>query len=612
MTASAFQNSLQQAALLERQGRPGDALQALQRAATEAGSDPQQQRGIAQAAMRLGSPALALAAMRRAVELAPGNPGPRFELACLLAHEGLHAEAVGHFQATVAAQPLNAQAWHLLGLALQRGGRHGDALQALRRSQALAPGNPRLAPALAEAEFHAGYPEDALPLWQAQLRERPDDVNALLRTAETLNRLGRHEEALALLREASTRLAQAGDLWMALAQTAEDAGDREAARQAYRQALAGRPDWAFPVSGLLGLDRGKADEALVGQARALMARPDLPDPDRALVGYELGKVHDARGEYAEAIECWHQANAARRRMIGPGDAAGFAGAVGRIIATLDGARLRARTARWPGNPDPRPLFIVGMPRSGTTLTEQILAAHPAGHGCGELPDIALVARNLPATAGPGRDWPECIDDLPDAALDEAARRYLRAATRHAPAQAQRLVDKAPLNFFHLGLIAVLFPNARVVWCRRDPRDIAVSVYGENFALEEKLACDLGDIGHYINQQTRLMRHWQAQLPLPVLELHYEALATDPETQARRLVGFAGLDWDPACLEFHRSERGVQTPSRWQVKQPIYTRSIGRWRHYAAHLGPLLDVLDPDAYPASVGVATNDQASTPSA
>ena len=185
-----------------------------------------------------------------------------------------------------------------------------------------------------------------------------------------------------------------------------------------------------------------------------------------------------------------------------------------------------------------------------------------------------------------------------------------------PPDALRLIDKAPLNFNELGLISLLFPRARVIWCRRDPRDIAVSVYGENFALDERLANDLGDIGHYINFQTRLMRHWQATLSLPILELVYEDLATCPEPQARRIVDFAGLPWHSACLEFHKNERGVQTPSRWQVKQPIYTRSIGRWKHYQEHLAPLLQVLEPDTYPvwsaSDAAQATQDHATTPSA
>ncbi|MBO9718420.1 MAG: sulfotransferase [Pseudoxanthomonas sp.] len=601
--------------MLEQHGRPGEALNLLRGTAGRSTGEAAVHRAIAQAAMRLGDPSLAIDQMRMACELAPDDAPLQFQFACLLAHQGQNRQAIHHFQQVLARQPEHAQAWHLLGVARQRLGKHRDALPALRHARALAPGNSRVLEALAESEFHAGYPEDALPLWQELLTDRPDDENAVLRAAESLNRLGRHDEALAVLRQAVSHRPQAGDLWMALAQTEEDAGDRDAARSAYRSALEQRPDWAFPVSGLLGLDRGKADDDLVEQARHLLARPALPAPDRALVGYELGKVFDGRGDYAAAMDSWHQANAARRRMIGEGDATAVSDATLEVIRTVGRERLRARARRWPGNPDPRPLFVVGMPRSGTTLTEQILAAHPAGHGCGELPDIALIARNLPASISGGGTWLDRLEDIPDVALDDAALRYLRAATRHAPPEALRLVDKAPLNFFELGLVSLLFPNARVVWCRRDPRDIAVSVYGENFALEERLATRLDDIGHYINLQTRLMRHWQSELALPILELHYEELATQPEAQARRLVDFAGLPWDPACLEFHRSDRGVQTPSRWQVKQPIYTRSIGRWRNYSEHLAPLLAVLDADAYPATTvdgGPATSDQASTPSA
>jgi len=613
MTATTAAGLLLQAAQYERSGRADEALRLVRQAAALPVGDPASHRDAAQAAMRLGDPALALAQMALAVAQAPGDAQLRFQYACLLAHQGDHAGALGHFRENVRQLPGHAQGWHLLGITLQRLGRHADALGALRRALALAPENPRTLEALAESEFHAGYPDDALPLWQAVLRQRPDDAGVILRTAETLNRLGRHAEAHALLRQAAERHPDTGDLWMALAQTAEDLGDREAARRAYRTALERRPDWAFPVSGLLGLDRARADDALVAQAERLLARADLPDPDRALVGYELGKVFDGRGRHAEAMACWHQANAARVRMTGAADPAAMRRRVEDTVATVSGARIAARPGRWRGDPDPRPLFVVGMPRSGTTLTEQILAAHPDGHGCGELPDLSLIARNLPASAGPGRAWPECIEDIPDDALAAAAARYLRAATRNAPAGALRLVDKQPLNFFHLGLVQLLFPQARVVWCRRDPRDIAVSVYGENFALEERLATRLDGIGHYINLQTRLMRHWQATLQLPILELCYEELAREPEPLARRLVGFAGLPWDPACLEFHRSERGVQTPSRWQVKQPIYTRSIGRWRNHAAHLAPLLEVLEADAYPPSSagGPASSDQASTPS-
>lgn len=609
-------DTLRQVALIENSGKPDAALRLLRQAGARLGdADADAQRHIAQTAMRLGDSEMALAHMARAADLKPDDPAMRFQFACLLAHEGRHADAVIQFQQSVSRAPENGQAWQLLGVALQRLERHGDALQALRRAHALAPGNVRVVEALAESEFHAGYPEDALPLWEQLLSARPDDTGLVLRTAETLNRLGRHADALAILRAATERLPRSGNLWMALAQTEEDIGDRDAARSAYHSALSNQPDWAFPVSGLLGLDRGKADDALIAQAQRLLAQKELPDADRALIGYELGKVLDSRSLFADAMACWHQANAARRRMAGSGDAASLDRNATHAMQVLTLERIRGRHARWPGNPDERPLFIVGMPRSGTTLTEQILAAHPAGHGCGELPDIALITRNLREGPPPAKAWPDSIDALADSALEAAAQRYLRAATRDAPTTALRLVDKAPLNFFHLGLIALLFPHARVVWCRRDPRDIAVSVYGENFALDERLATDLGDIGHYINTQVRLMRYWQSSLPLPILELPYEQLATQPEVQAQRLIAFAGLPWDPLCLEFHRSDRGVQTPSRWQVKQPVYTRSIGRWRNYEHDLGPLLSVLDDDAYPATWptdGPDMTDHAITPSA
>lgn len=611
-STTGIQALLERVATLQRGGRLDECGRLVDQALVQHPQAVALHRTRAQLAMASGDPALALAHMHRAVTLMPADAALHLQYGSLLAHQGQHAEATIHLAEAARQLPGSADAWYLLGLARQGMGDDTQALPALRKARSLAPERERVLEALAESEFRSGYPADALPLWQALLQRRPDDEGVCMRTAETLGRLGRHDEAAALYRQALAARPESADLWMALAQTSEDRGDRQAALDAYERALALKPGWGFPLAGMLGLLRGKAPASQVEQATVRLSDPGLPDADRALLGYELGKVHDAQGRHAEAMATWHDANAARRRMIGESDPASMTALAAATMAAFPARRFQQRP--WPGSPDPRPLLIVGMPRSGTTLTEQILAAHPLGAGCGELPDLALIARNLPAHAGPEAHWPQCIDQVPASAWGDAVRRYLDAATRLAPPQAQRLVDKAPLNFFHLGLLALLFPQARVVWCRRDPRDIAVSVYGENFALEERLATSLDGIGHYINLQTRLMRHWQQVLPLPILELCYEDLARDPEPLARQLVDFAGLSWDPACLEFHRSERGVQTPSRWQVKQPIYTGSIARWRHHAAELAPLLQVLDADAYPPSVaaGRASSDQPSTPSA
>ncbi|MGH8061410.1 MAG: tetratricopeptide repeat-containing sulfotransferase family protein, partial [Pseudoxanthomonas sp.] len=425
--------------------------------------------------------------MSCASSLAPDSAEFHFQLGSLLAHAGRYDEALGHFTVATELLPGFAEAWHFQGISLMRMQRDRDALPALRRARELAPDNVKILEGLADLEFRFGYPADALPLWQQLQALRPGDMHVVLRVGETLSRLGLLDRAIASYQAALGQSPDSSELWMALAQAQEDHGDRESARRAFERALALRPGWAFPLGGLLGLQRGQAPQALIDSATSLLASTSLSDHDRSLVGYELGKALDAKGEYAAAMSTWAAANAARQRMTGAYDPAELQHKVERIIA-FDQSSLLARSMDV-GSRDPRPVFIVGMPRSGTTLTEQIIAAHPLAFGCGELPDMALIAREL--------QWPQDASRADNRMLEQAITRYMDAATRHSPAGAIRLIDKAPLNFFHLDLIALLFPRARVIWCRRDPRDIAISIYGENFALSEKYASDFPGIAHYI-------------------------------------------------------------------------------------------------------------------
>ncbi|KFL36585.1 tetratricopeptide repeat-containing sulfotransferase family protein [Arenimonas donghaensis] len=547
-----------------------------------------QEKQQAHAALRAGRGDLAIRHMQRACELVPGSSALRFETGCLLAHVGRATEALDHFQASVELQPDFAEGWHFIGLTLARAGRAAEALAPLRRAHGLDPGNIRVLERLAQLEFDIGDPADALPLWRALAANRPGDPAIELKLGEVLARLDQAEAASALYAKALEREPASAELWMAFAQAEEICGRRDGAETAYERALSLRPGWAFPLAGLLGLRRGQAPEPRIAEAQAVLADPARPDDERALVGYELGKVYDGRGDYPQAMQAWHAANAARRRAQGEPDVEDLARRVDASLAVFD--RALFERAAGTGNPDERPVFIVGMPRSGTTLLEQMLAAHPRVHGAGELPDVSLIARALPSRRGRPQQWPHILEDITLESVPAAAQRYLAAALRQAPADTARVIDKYPMNYYLLGLVALMFPKARVIWCRRDPRDVAISIYGENFALAERLATRLDGIGHLVRLQSRMMRHWQSVLSLPILEVHYEEVAADTEAQARRALDFLGLDWDPACLDFHRSERGVQTPSRWQVRQPVHTRSIGRWRHYASELGPLLDVL----------------------
>lgn len=584
---------MREVSTLIQQGALALAEQRLLRLLAEFPDDPATHRQMALLASSSGRPELALQHMAKASRLAPDSGEFHFQLGCLLAHSGQYEQALQHFKATTSALPDFADGWYFLGITLVREKRDSDALPVLRTAHQLAPDNLKTLRALADVEFKVGFPADGLPLWQELEWKQPDNVDVRLRIGETLSRLGFHDRAITLYNQALAKAPEEAGLWMALAQAQEDSGNRLAAQQAYEQALALKPNWAFPISGLLGLQRGNVSEALVAQAMLLQKSASLPDPERALLGYELGKVHDSRGEYKAAMFCWKDANSARQRITGKPDPQRLERSVDKTIEIFQPELFQR--FKGIGSTDTRFVFVVGMPRSGTTLTEQIMASHPNAFGCGELPDVALIARNLSSSMRTRQVWPEVVTSMTDTMLTESISRYSEAATRHAPTSAERLIDKAPLNFMYLGLVALMFPAARVIWCRRDPRDIAVSIYGENFAVEERLATSLEGIGHYINQQNRLMRHWQS-MNLPIMELNYESLVSDIEVQAMKLLSFVGLPWDPACLEFHKSERGVQTPSRWQVKQPVHTRSIGRWRNYSSELAPLLETLDLDAPP----------------
>jgi hypothetical protein len=242
-----------------------------------------------------------------------------------------------------------------------------------------------------------------------------------------------------------------------------------------------------------------------------------------------------------------------------------------------------------GNPSCLPVFIMGMPRSGTTLIEQILSSHRNVFGAGELKDFGNLVFAI--RGADGAQYPECMRSLSREQLAELGISYLEALRRQAPA-AERIVDKMPYNFNFVGLIHLLFPNARIIHIRRDPRDIALSCFSLIFGEGHEFTYDLGALGRYIRAYEILMEHWRRVLPAEaMLEVQYEDIVEHLEEQARRIVRYCGLEWDDACLAFHKTERVVGTASVNQVRQPIYRSSIGRWRFYQSQMQPLLKALE---------------------
>ncbi len=299
--------------------------------------------------------------------------------------------------------------------------------------------------------------------------------------------------------------------------------------------------------------------------------------------FALGDLHDDLGEYDAAFRHYQSANRARPE---PFDSAAHQAQVEAIRATagrslLDRPRPTADSA-------PIPIFIVGMPRSGTSLIEQILASHPEVHGGGELPYLGEQVDALcQATASP---YPQCLVRADAGQLEELGRKYRQQLRELAKAR-PFATDKLPHNFFYLGLIRAAIPNARIIHCLRDPLDTCLSIYFHNFNSNHPYARDLASLGQYYQGYLSLMEHWRALPGIDMYDVRYEDLIHDQEPITRALLEYCGLDWDDACLEFHKSKRIVNTPSYDQVRKPIYKRAAGRWQNYAQHLEPLRNALD---------------------
>ena len=545
-------------------------------------------RGLAVIAWQRRQPDSAIQLLMEAVRLAPDHSDARADLALTLMMAGRLEESLEHWQRRLELAPKDAAAWHNFGKAFVDLKRYGEAAGAFEQALTLDPNLVGTYMTYARAMQAAGDWSKAEDVWRRALKVPAAEQAGYIGLTGLLFKRGRLDEALEAYRQGVIRFPESPDLRLGFAQLLEDFADKAGAEREYRKVLALAAGAPMALEGLLTLLRGDALDDDLAAARALLADDQQPPKARANVGFGLGKALDAKGDAAAAMSVWAQANAARREQAGPYDRETGSQYIDRLIEAFSPEFL-SQSRLW-GVDDPRPVFIVGMPRSGTSLVEQILASHPDAYGYGELPDIPKLAKALPARANSIQRWPEVVASLNPELTQQTAMRYLGALMERKRVSAGRLIDKAPMNYHYVGLILTLFPNAHVIWCRRDPRDIGVSIYGENFGLAQKYATDLSDIGFYIRQYARLMRHWQAHLGERMHVCEYEAMVSDPEQQTRALVSAVGLPWDDQCLRYYEDERPVLTPSRWQVRSPIYKAAVQRWKRYGDALNPLIDAL----------------------
>lgn len=432
----------------------------------------------------------------------------------------------------------------------------------------------------------------AMKLYREILDDAPDHPDALhflgLATWETTHNL---VETLRLI-ERSMKLAPGhAHMHHNLGAVLGTVGRFEDAVAHYRTAISLKPDYAEAYFNLSGVYKFEADDPLLKAMRTLYAGNRLSDADQEYICYALAKAENDIGNYDQAF---HFALEAARLKAPVYDPARFGRAIGEAKAKLTRDLLTPRPDR--GHSSEAPIFIVGMPRSGTTLVEHMLARHPDVFAGGELPMIAAISTQMQIFARQrlgykGENYGFAAD-IPNQQFQSAGEACLAMVEAKASGTAfKRFTDKMPLNVFHLGLIAMIFPNARIVHVRRHPLDCAVSCFFQRFRTGHEYSYRLEWLGHQYRKYTDMMEHWRQVLPLKVLDVHYENVVAEPEASARELIRFAGLDWRQECLhEDYVEERAIQTASRWQVRQPIYTSSLNRWQRYEAWLDPLIAAM----------------------
>jgi len=542
--------------------------------------------GLGNALFELGRLEEAATAYRRGVALAPADAELHNNLGNTLAALGRPGEALEHYRRAVAVAPAYADAHANLGWALGELGRLAEAAQSYRRAAELRPGPAQAHFQLGNALRNLERYEEAIACYEAALERDPGYALALNNLGYCLDQLGRPAEAMAHFERALALEPGLAEIHANMGMCLQNQGRFDEAIGAYRRAIELKHDFGDAYFNLASNKRYRASEDDIAAMRELLARPDVSADARIGVHFALAKVHEDRDDVDQAFDCYRAGNALKAERM-PFDPAQFRDYVDRVIETFSAAFFRERQGF--GAVSDVPVFIVGMPRSGSSLVEQIVSSHPQVYGAGERQDMRITVGDLPAILNAGEPFPECTARLGAATARRLGQDYLASLRRDAP-ESPRITDKMLGNYLRFGLIALILPGARVVHCRRDPVDTCLSCYFQNFAHGLRFTYDLRHLGAVYRGYERLMAHWREVLPLPILDVQYEELVADLEGKSRELVAFLGLDWDERCLAFHEQQREVRTASFWQVRQPLYRSSAGRWRRYQKHLGPLLEAL----------------------
>jgi tetratricopeptide (TPR) repeat protein len=568
--------------ILQEAGKLDESRICLERVLAQQPDNPEAHNNLGNTCKRLGLLDRAEQHWLRALALRPGYPQPHSNLSNLLNDQGQHDRAAEHARRAIELNPQMADAYINLAAVETARDRHQDALRTLGALLSFAPSHPTGLAAQALSLKQLDQLEPALEAAQQAVAAGPQSAEAHNAHGMVLQAMGRFQPALAAFDRAAAlpglatekALVNRATLYM-------EHGRKAEATAAFDRALAAFPASASAWFNSADLRRFTPNDPAIDRMEALLSEGGaVAANDRMMLHFALGKGWLEIGESERGFHHLHAGNRMKRAQIQFDSAA-----TSQWLVSIAEVFTPAQLDRLGGGgaPSALPVFVLGMPRSGTTLIEQILASHPAVHGAGELLHVQRLADSIGG-------FPEAVAGLapkPLAALGEA---YLAQVKPLAQGR-RHVVDKMPANFMYAGLIRLMLPGARIIHSRRNPVDTCLSCYSKLFTSEQAFSYDLAELGQFHLGYQTLMAHWRAVLPAShFLEVDYEAMVADPEAETRRLLDFLGLPWNPAVLQFHTTDRVIRTASVNQVRQPIYQSSAGRWRQHAAQLGPLLEAL----------------------
>ncbi len=571
--------------MLDQQGKLKQALMAFENAIKLGLSNDQIHNNLGMVQSKLGKFKEAENSFRKAININPKNPSALSNYGLLMRKTNRQDQAIQALQQAIDLEPKFFDAFSNLGAIYFEKNDLDKAEEYLLQALELDTQNSNVMNGLAGVLLRKEKDAAALAMIQNAMKLCPDSIDVMLNMAKVLLKMDDVNGAEATYHRISKIMPSNIDALVGLGSVLSKQGKFGGARENFEKALEIDPERIAAHVELVSIDSPDVEDSEIIYLRNAYEDTAISDEDKMRIAFCLGKTYEKAGKYNEAFSYLADGNRLKRENYeySLADERKF---FSQIKTSFNGEFFQDRSDC--GCKDKTPIFILGMPRSGTTLTEQILSSHPLVFGAGELPDLKKILIDRCGAEGyevfPEKSGLLCSDDY-----IQMGRDYLNGLrTRYG--ESERVTDKMPHNFLHVGMIRLMLPNAKVIHCRRDPIDNCLSIYKQNFAGVHKYAYDLKELGGYHLLYQDLMEHWHQMLPGFMFDLQYEDLVADQEGMTRRLLEFCELPWDEDCLQFHKSERMIKTASYTQVRKKIYSDSVKLWHHYEAELQPLIEAL----------------------